>query len=230
MVIDVSVQVAWAIANAEAFFSGHDRIEPIHFFLGILKTIDPVFEKRLAEFDLPEKQILKFRKNSVSVRHYLEMSPKELTVFRRQIRSKVRSGRTKVPVMDQIPHLHRSDFSRALFASMIEHAVQSGQNELTVMLLMEAIIQSGAVDLDGRWKSQSHYPVPDHSSHSIPLAEAGLPPILNGYGNNLNHLNDKGDLKHVIGREDEIAKLARSLHHKSNLSSFLGERHTDRTN
>ena len=85
--IDISVQFAWAIANTEAFLAGDRRIQPIHFLLGILKVVDPSFTKQVSTLEIPEERIARLQGTATAARHYLEMSPDDVTAFRRRLRS-----------------------------------------------------------------------------------------------------------------------------------------------
>jgi len=89
--IDVSVQFTWAIANTEAFLAGDSRIRPIHFLLGILKVIDPAFTEQVSGLDLPEEHLVRLKRTAQAARHYLEMSPDDITNFRRRLRRTVRA-------------------------------------------------------------------------------------------------------------------------------------------
>lgn len=235
VMIDISVQLAWAIANTEAFLSGGQRIEPIHFFLGTLKTIDPAFEEQVSSLDLPEKHLARLRQISVDARQYLEMTPKELTNYRRQIRKSVRAKGSTQQMKGEIPYLHRSERLREIFATVARRSTSTRQQELTVLSIMEELIQSGVVDLDGKW--QSHIASKLSAKHknwstgrewqvlnneeSLSDIDLNTPEVFCGHGRNLTQLAKMNRLWPVIGRKREIAALARTLHRAGKRSSLL---------
>jgi ATP-dependent Clp protease ATP-binding subunit ClpA len=233
--IDVSVQLAWAIANTEAFLSGSQRIEPVHFFLGILKIIDPAFEEQVSVLDIPEKHLRRLRKTSMDARQYLEMTPEGITNYRRQIRESVRSKGPTQKMKGEIPHLHRSERLRKIFATVANRSTAARQQELTVLSIMEGLIQSGAVDLDGKW--QSHIASKPPSKHknwstgrewqvindeeSPSDIDLNMPEVFSGHGRNLTQLAKMNRLWPVLGRKREIAAIARTLHRAGKRSSLL---------
>lgn len=236
IMIDVSVQLAWAIANTEAFLAGSQRIEPIHFFLGILKTIDPSSERQISVLEIPEKHLDRMRKTSLAARQYLEMNPVELTNYRRRIRETLRVGATTQKGDGTIPHLHRSDGLRTIFATVASQATVTRQKDITALTLLEELIQSGSVDLDGKWQSQRgrKHASQKHKNWSTgrewhvmdddeepPSADLNLPRVFSGHGRNLTHLAKKNRLWPVLGRKREVASLVRTLHRAGKRNALL---------
>lgn len=236
--IDVSVQFTWAIANTEAFLAGDSRIRPIHFLLGILKVIDPAFTEQVSGLDLPEEHLVRLKRTAQAARHYLEMSPDDITNFRRRLRRTVRAKGQASSGHGQIPVLHRSDQSRAIFAALGNRTTQTRQREITALSLLEEFVRSEVVDLEAlwqlvvkgketttgaaprKWSTGREWQIVDEADEQ-PAVAPDLPPVLDGHGRNLTQLARQGHLWPVLGRKSEIAAVARFLHRASKRSVLL---------
>ena len=236
--IDISIQFTWAIANTEAFLAGDRRIRPVHFLLGILKVIDPAFMKQVGELDVPEEHRQRLAKTGANARHYLEMSPDDITVFRRKLRRKTRAGSPRRNQRGPLPVLHRSSESRALFGALASRAAASRQREVSAVTLLEELVRSRTIDLEALWqevvkgKVASAGPKPHKWStgrewqvvdddQALSDLKADLPPVFDGHGRNLTQLAKVDHLCPVIGRKREIAAVTRCLHRASKRSVLL---------
>jgi ATP-dependent Clp protease ATP-binding subunit ClpA len=236
--IDISIQLVWAVANSEAFLAGDQRIRPVHFLLGILKVIDPAFTKQMAALDIPEEQKQRLIQTGAAARHYLEMSPDDITAFRRRLRKKTRAKAKQPSLQTPRTMLHRSEESRALFASLANRGTDSRNHEITVLSLLEELVRSKAVDLESLWQEVVKGKMPSvttaplkgssnregrliRSDETKPSPEPELPPELDGHGRNLTQLAKSGHLHPVIGRKREITAVARFLHRANKRSVLL---------
>jgi ATP-dependent Clp protease ATP-binding subunit ClpA len=234
--VDISVQFAWAIANMEAFLAGDSRIRPTHFLLGILKVIDPAFTSHVASIEIPQEQQDQLARTATAARHYLEMSQEDITTFRRRLRKKIRAKAPSPQHDGPVPVLHRSDESRAVFASLVRHTTGPRQGRISAVTLLEELVGTGAIDLEALWQElvkakkttsgvKSHkwstgrqWQVVDNGENSV---EPDIPSCLDGHGRNLTQLAKAGHLCPVVGRKHEIAAVMRYLHRASKRSVLL---------
>jgi len=206
---DLSIQLVWAIANTEANLSGEKRIRPIHFYLGILKLVDPRFLKQLHGVDIPEEEQRTLGQLSKDVRHFLEMTVDEITKLRRSLRSGLREG---TPEKVEIHMLHRSDDSRKVFLEAGNKVIQAGGKSLSVLQLAEALFESGAISLDGLKRPHGR---PSSKGAKWEVVDDGKPNHQRKYsewfGRNLLKMAMEGTLPPFEGREREIKTILRVL-------------------
>jgi len=206
---DAGVQFAWAIANTEANLAGETRIRPVHFYLGVLKVIDPDFLRQLEGIDLPEGERKELAKIAKQVRQYLELSVQDVTRMRRSLRGDLRNGNSP---QTEIHMLHRSDESRAVFQAAAQIANKSGAAKFTALHLVDALFQTGSVSLNAQ-KKQSGRP----STHGArwEVVEKDERPkrrsYTQWYGRNLSRLAAENNLPPFVGREKEIMQMMRVL-------------------
>lgn len=236
--LDISVQFAWAIANTEAYLARDSRIRPIHFLLGILKVIDPAFPQQVAHLSIPQDHLSRLERTAQAARHYLEMSPEDIITFRRRLRRTVRSKEHAPVVGDSICTLHRSDLSRALFASLAHRTSKNRQSEITALSLLEELVMSEVIDLEALWQlvvkgketASGNAPRTWSTGRGWRIVDEGgeqsnitpdLPSVLDGHGRNLSQLAKVGQLLPVLGRTREITSVLRFLHRKKKQSVLL---------
>lgn len=207
--IDTSVQLVWALANTEANLAGDKLLCPVHFFLGVLKLLDPGFLSQLKNVELTDEEQTRILEMGKQARHFLEMSVDDVTRLRRSLRAKLRTGET---CKKEIHMLHRTEESRAVFIAAGKKTIQDGRDGLTLLDLLEALFETGAVSLDGLKKipqrpssKGARWEVADDTTHKHTQG----PP--DWFGRNLSHLAAKGSLHPFIGREREIKILMRVL-------------------
>lgn len=236
--LDFSVQFTWAIANTEAFLAGDSQIRPIHFFLGILKVIDPAFTQQVSDLDVPEEHLLRLNRTAQAARHYLEMAPDEITIFRRRLRRTVRAKDHVSADNKQIPILSRSDQSRAIFDSLSNRKTTTRQSEITALSLLEELVRSEVIDLEAlwqlvvkgketvtgaapqKWSTGRGWKIVDEGDEQ-PAITSGISAVLDGHGRNLTLLARHGHLWPVLSREKEIATIVRFLHRANKRSVLL---------
>lgn len=140
--VETSVQLVWALANAEAHSAGDDQIRPVHLFLGVLKVIDPSFQQMLQESGLPASEQKMLVMQAKQVRQYLEMSTPEVTRLRRSLRTKIRAGKISNKANGL---LHRSAEAKKLFAVAADKTEGDGRGSLSILDLVESLFESGAL-------------------------------------------------------------------------------------
>lgn len=207
--VDTSVQLVWALANTEASCAGDDRIRPVHFFLGVLKLIDPHFQKQLEGVELPEEGRQQLTRDGRNVRQYLEMTSEEVTRLRRSIRRQVRDGKS---ARKEIEMLHRSEDSRAVFQAAAARVIRAGGAALSVAHLAEALFESGSISLD-KLKNLKCRPSSKGARWEMVDDEKspGRQQFADWFGRNLSKLAAEGSLAPFVGREAEIRVILRVL-------------------
>lgn len=213
---DVSVQLVWAIANTEANLAGETRIRPVHFFIGILKLIDPHFLKHLEGVEISEDDRGALVELSKQIRQYLEMRAEDAKRLRRSLRGDLREGKS---TSGEIHVLHRTEDSRRVFREAVAKVIQAGGNTLSALQLAQALFDSGCVSLDSlkrprmrpssrgaKWEVVSGQSAEKHRHDHEWI------------GQNLSRLMREGGLAPFEGREGELKKILRIL-------SRTGRRH-----
>lgn len=236
--IDTSTQLAWAIANTEAFLASDTRIRPIHFLLGILKVVDPRLAEQVRSLGVSERQRKNLAETGTAARHYLEMTPDDIATFRRKLRKTLRANVSTPNTDAPLPVLHRDDRSRAVFVSLAKHASASRQQRITALSLLVEMVRTNAIDLEAIWqkavkgKGQSiadgkqkwstgrKWDIDDNGLNSPDLS-SDLPKALDGHGRNLTQLAKNGELCPVLGRKREMAAISRYLCRVSKRSVLL---------
>jgi len=218
--LDLSIQLVWAIANGEANMAGDTRIRPVHFLLGILKTIDPFFLKQVSShLDIRPQQLRHLGRLSSEAKRYLEMSSDEVTAFRRCLRRELRKEEA---ARDQIVMLHRSDESRFLFRDLGQRSAREGLRSVTSVHLLEELARTDGFDLAAAWATTMGWPeertemkrkewtsgqrwslLEDAAVDAEDDATSEVPT----FGRDMSDLARKGKLQPLIGRKEEITKV-----------------------
>ena len=207
--IDTSTQLVWAIANTEANLAGDTRIQPIHFFLGILKVIDPQFLRQLEGVELADEDRRHLIEVSKNVRQYLELSVNEVTNLRRSLRRGLRDGGAEP---SHIHMLHRADESRAVFKAAAEKVANAGGQTLSALGLTEALFETDSISLEGMKKLKSRPSTRGARWEVVNEKDKkGSRYFEQWYGRNLSRLAAEQNLPPFVGRESEIRAIVRSL-------------------
>jgi ATP-dependent Clp protease ATP-binding subunit ClpA len=225
--LDTSVQLAWAIANTEANLADDVSIRPVHFLLGVLKLMDPSFASQLDGLDLSEEQRTRLKSLPPRGRQYLEMKPDDITRLRRGIRKKLRQGKQ---AHSDIRQLHRSSKSRQVFSRLAQAAVHQRQPCVDVMLLLQELVGTDAVDIeeawrqvtgklpsDGarrKWSTGARWEIEDDED-----SRTGHP--VDHLLTDLSRLARKGELVPVLGREREELSVCRLLNRTTKRNVLL---------
>jgi len=105
-----SLVFVWKVAELEARNLGASTIEPVHFFLGLLKSVDVDLVKLIKPMDKDTATVAGIASDLADVRTAFQRSEVETTAVRRKLRRLI--GKTNSNDAD---HLRRSSSSRALF-------------------------------------------------------------------------------------------------------------------
>lgn len=218
--------LVWHVAALEAGALGHTMIEPGHFFVALCKVCDIPLD-RLAVNEpgamedyrrgVIESEIEQLRQVFFSVK----LDP---TRFRRRLRAEVTSNGRGAG--DGI--IHRSPGSRELFARAENLCMTHADRTVRPMHVLWALVESEngpwarvldemQVDLQALLQVVENAPEPDDG-----VAQAGQPgndamprkcrtPFLDAFGRDITKLACEGKLAPVIGRKDEIRRMAQIL-------------------
>ena len=182
----------------------------MHFFLGILKVIDPAFLKQLENVDLTDEQKKEIRTTATHTRHYLEMSVQEVTRLRRSIRKGIRGDR---PKPTEVNVLHRSDDARTVFKAVAVTAASQNKSEVTALDLTKALFDAGQINLELFKKSPKQRP--DSKGARWEMIDGEKQPttkqFAEWFGRNLTKLAAEGKLAPLFGREKETTTVIRVL-------------------
>lgn len=218
-----SVQLAWAMANAEACASGSSFIELSHFLLAILKIVDNMYDQTADLMQFPPEAHKEISEVALQCRAALKMTDDEITAARRGIRKLLRAE----TMPDTFRMLHRSAESRYLLQKSVNKAFKAGFDEVSLLYVLEELLmrlppsiahffpeQENTLDFevstvesakhkDKVWDQYYEQTLePDKHSSTI---------ILDAIGRDLSALAKAGRLTPVVGRRAEITALARHL-------------------
>jgi ATP-dependent Clp protease ATP-binding subunit ClpA len=213
--IHPSLQLAWALANREAHFSGSATIEPLHFLVAILLIIDDCFLRDAEAMGLPNEAVDDIATLSAKTRKTIGVPQDRITTMRRELTKSLRQP-------DHVPEptvLHRSDESRALFQEAVDHAKRQGDETVNMFHLLEALFrrmpvekQAKPCDRLGTLIQELRAKVPPSKTESRPTRSGiGKTPLLDDLGRDLTALARSGRLPPVVGRKKEMTTLARHL-------------------
>lgn len=140
-----SVQLAWAIANAEACQAGSQTVEPIHFLLAILEIIDEAFYQYAEAMGLSAEDLSSLPPLAREAKELLGLSDDEVTRLRRSLRKTIQQGE---------PHRHeqmlrRSPGLRDLFDRGGALAAATQAASLTMIHVLRTLLVDPPADVRG---------------------------------------------------------------------------------
>lgn len=138
------VEICWLISNDEAKFLGASEIEPIHFMLGVLKVLDPMFQDTLKASSISQEDLDDINKEIVRIRNYLEIMPESITGRRRGLRARLNEARKNIPVLEN-GFLHRSPSLKWCFEKA--ETSRNGSN-MSLFEIAKLILDNDLVSLD----------------------------------------------------------------------------------
>jgi ATP-dependent Clp protease ATP-binding subunit ClpC len=217
--IDPSLQLAWALANREAHFSGSATIEPLHFLVAILLIIDDCFLRDAEAMGLPSEAIDEIGRLSAKTRRTIGVPQDRITAMRRELTKSLRQpDRAPTPTV-----LHRSDESRALFQGAVDDAKGQGDEAVNMLHLLEALFRGMPVDKQAKSSDRLGPLIQELRAQVQPSKDesrsarfgTGKTPLLDDLGRDLTALARSGRLAPVVGRKKEMTALARHLQRTS---------------
>ena len=212
-----SLIIAWKLAALEARHT-HDReIQPVHFFLGLLKAVD-VDVTRLAEAwqAAARDSVEHISADIAALESVFHAASIETTPLRRRRRQRLARG---TDGGEGAEALRRSTASRNIFcAAECLGSKTVGPCHLLVALLESDVPEVSAVLADSGADSQTLI----RNAKLAATAPSVDPPrqaprrkvrntLLESFGRDLTRLAKEGKLQPLIGRKNEIRELARVL-------------------
>lgn len=213
-----SVEVAWALSNAEACAAGSETIEPAHLLVAVLKVLDEGFASALAESDLSTDVREEVLRDGALARRLLTLTSAGITKARRSLRAHLREGRQAVPPRQ----LHRSARTRALMTESAQRAQAARAERVSLEHLLLVLLEDLPEEARPFLGSQAR----DRTSSRERQAGGEAPSPedrgpLESLGRDLTALARGGRLPPVVGRKVEMTMLARHLHRTSKRNAIL---------
>ena len=144
MHVEELLKLCWIIANAEAKQLGAEKIEPLHFLLGVMKIIDPKFPEQLDKLNVSSEEWSLMCKSAQNIRHYIDVIPDRVTQKRRKLRARLAGDQVRPPI-NQEGMLHRSESLKRAFhdACLFEEG-----DTLRLRTLVQSLFELELVSLD----------------------------------------------------------------------------------
>ena len=144
MHVEELLKLCWIIANAEAKQLGAEKIEPLHFLLGVMKIIDPKFPEQLDKLNVSSEEWALMCKSAQNIRHYIDVIPDRVTQKRRKLRARLAGDQVRPPI-NQEGMLHRSESLKRAFhdACLFEEG-----DTLRLRTLVQSLFELELVSLD----------------------------------------------------------------------------------
>lgn len=210
-----SLILVWKLAELEARHGQSPAIDPAHFFLGLLKVVE-LDVARLAETWQAEGRdsIERICGDIANVRAVLTGADIDTTVLRRRLRRRLGPGTAK-----EGDRVSRSDASREAFRvaeamggdTVLPNHLLAAIVELAIPEVLRVLSDSG-VDPQRLLRNAKLAALASaEDPHIYSEAEKARRSYLTSIGRDLTGLAAKGKLQPVIGRKDEIRRLAQIL-------------------
>ena len=221
--VHISARLAWAIANSEACATGFLRIEPIHFFLAVLKIIETKAFPELKYAGVPQAERQELQQHAEQCQSLLGLDDETVARARRSLKEALE----KEGEAHRQQVLHRSKHARLLFDNAVGRALDSDSKQLNVLHLAQELIANPPDE--ARPYLAAAEQVPQVSAKSMvespptPVPEAESPkdkpltterpqtPLLDSMGRDLSDLARRKKLPPIVGRAKEITAMARHL-------------------
>lgn len=141
---DPSLQLTWAIANAEAVAAGVPTIEPIHFLLAALEVLDEAFHQYAERMGLTAEAEAGLAPAIREAREQVGLSDEEITRLRRSLRKLLHGEQ---PGARPASMLRRSPALRDLFERAATLAALSRSPSLTLAHLVRTLMTDPPAEL-----------------------------------------------------------------------------------
>lgn len=207
----------WDLAAREAAITNFSEIEPVHFLLAILKIVEISPDDFQIDSQDVESGILEDLKAEIKdiQKAFDSISPNS-TFFRRKIRQTIQRPNEINNPPDAI---HRSMESRKLFR-VAEHLARSDNKpsqSVGIYHLLEALAEIPnppwqPILVDIGFNNLQQIVFADRSPVEPAKNEKlSKTPLLDRFGRNLTEIAKKGELDPLVGRKDELRKIAQVL-------------------
>jgi ATP-dependent Clp protease ATP-binding subunit ClpC len=239
--------IAWRLAELEAVNLHSDKLEPVHFFMGLLKLAELDLESVLSENTaLTDSQLQREVKSVEELASCLSLIGMETTRTRRRLRRMLPSGDG---TLEMGQHVRRSELTKEVFAEADKVALSHGSNAVEPLHLISSIIEyacpkvTSAVEwsgitvkdftdalivaLDGTDEDKTADSPAERQQTQSPLKtnkRKVTPGFSERMGRDLTALARAGQLSPVIGRKAEMKTLIQTLlRSRKNNAILIGE-------
>lgn len=217
-----SVYLIWEVSLAEALMSKTEFIEPEHLMIGIC-SLDKILDLiKINQVTVESNSYQSIKNDKKEIEDIFLKFDISLTSFRRLLRLNIKKGDFE----DYGNVVHRSEFSKDLFKKAEKLAIGNGLFEFRPIHLLKVILEANidcvneTLDLFEITADQIIEVIEDKKLEVAPSYDT----ILGKYGTNLTDLAKEGKLDPVIGMENELLQLARTLNKcEKNNALIIGE-------
>jgi len=222
-----SSTLVWLLAEAEAAGAGFSEIVPWHLLIGCWKACDLDVAKFLA--NAPEKmqgQQKEIEEDFAGISNAVQRDLGEPAALRRKLRQALGRGNGK----DVKPPLHRTSEARNVFAKAASRAEFRGDKVRPLDLMEAVFFEMTTYHADGALREFVQQVAAKVSNRMVaavfqPIKKADKEKkersALSQFGRDLTQLAHDGKLDPVIGRHDEILRVARILSQERKNSPIL---------
>ncbi len=217
-----SVYLIWEISLAETVMSQHEFIEPEHFMIGIcsLDKLSQLLDSNQISLESTTYKLIE--REQIEIESIFSKLNISMTSFRRLLRMNITKGTCE----EYGNVVHRSEHTKKLFDKAAKLALEEGLDEFRAVHLLEVILKE---DIDCINQTLVHFKVSGDEILDV-LKEQDfedLPnpnSVLERYGTNMTKLAREGKLDQVIGMDEELLQLARTLNKREkNNALIIGE-------
>ncbi len=235
-----SVLLTWALANRQAYLSGSQQIDRLHFLVAVLEILDDAFLDDARLMDWKPAMIQEITELGRLGQKQVGLSGEEITRARRGLRNLNLANLQGASVGQEVPKelLHRSNAMRAIFAAAIYAVAGRGEKEFTLLDLLKALMEHLPPEAMPFFEGHSGVKVDADPVKTISktignfqgqVNEAGQPEpqkpaaasVLKEIGRDLTDMARQGQLHPVIGRKAEMTAIARFLMRTSKRNVIL---------
>lgn len=214
-----SVHLIWEVSLTEVLMSKREFIEPEHLMLGIfsLDKVVNLFKTNPAQIDPNLYQSVRQECNEIqTIFSTFDIS---MTSFRRMLRLHVEEG-----TFEEYGNvIHRSQYSKDVFKKAEKIAIGEGLTEFRAVHLLKAILEEHidciekTLELFSITVSEIFEVIDTKTFAELPDPNS----ILHRYGTNLTELARENKLDPVIGMDDELLKLVRTLNKRGKNNALI---------
>lgn len=219
MELSIASHFAWQLAVNETLYTKQKYIEKEHIFNGIC-SLEKVTETSTVLINLSPDSLNDIQSEKYAVEKIFVNFDIQPNHLRRQIRSELGVGN----YVQSERVIHRSENCKSYFKKAEDIAIKSGSNIINCLHILSAILSdpgphiTKALNEYGIEVSQLRDKISESKIDSLsPGAkpQLGTETIIEKFGTDLTKLAKEGKLEPVIGREEDLLKLTRTLKRKT---------------
>lgn len=217
-----SVYLIWEISLAETLMSKREFIEPEHLLVGIC-SLDKILNLiKVNQVHVESNSYQSIKDDKEEIESIFSKFDITTTSFRRLLRLNVTEGDFE----DYGNVIHRSEYSKDLFKKAEKLAISHGLIEFRPVHLLKVILEENISCVDETlelFEITSDDIISEIEEKKLEVTPKSNS-ILSKYGTDLTDLARRGKLDPVIGMDDELLQLARTLNKRGkNNALIIGE-------